>query len=95
MGTKNNPGEFDCYNRAEPDEPRFTLIGRDRLAGHLVSLWSKVRNGDPEAANAVFNDMMLKHSVGYCRNPDVEAASEAMECSIAMFRFREKKQKAL
>ena len=28
MGTKNNPGRFDCYGNAEPDEPIFVLLGR-------------------------------------------------------------------
>lgn len=30
MGTKNNPGEFDCYANAAPDEPMFILLGRDQ-----------------------------------------------------------------
>ena len=25
MGTKNEPGEFDCYAAAEPDEPMFII----------------------------------------------------------------------
>lgn len=29
MGTKNNPGKYDCYAKAEPDEPLFTLRGKD------------------------------------------------------------------
>ncbi|HAW11807.1 MAG TPA: aspartate decarboxylase, partial [Chloroflexi bacterium] len=29
MGTKNNPGKFDCYDDAHPDEPMFVLLGRD------------------------------------------------------------------
>lgn len=32
MGTKNNPGAFDCYANAEPDEPMFVLLGRDKHA---------------------------------------------------------------
>ena len=81
MGTKNNPGKFDCYENAEPDEPMFVLLGRDRLAGHLVSIWSKVRMGDMEAASAVFLDMMHKHAGAYGMEPDVAKAIEAMECS--------------
>ena len=26
MGTKNNPGKFDCYANAKPDEPLFVLL---------------------------------------------------------------------
>jgi hypothetical protein len=43
MGTKTNPGDFDCYARAEPDEPLFTLLGRDPLAGILVMIWAEAR----------------------------------------------------
>jgi hypothetical protein len=43
MGTKNNPGAYDCYANADPDEPMFILLGRDPLAPLLVSLWVKLR----------------------------------------------------
>ncbi len=91
MGTKNNPGKFDCYANASPDEPMFVLLGRDRLASHLVSIWSKIRMGDIEAASTVFLDMLRKHSEIYCMSPDVDKAEEAMNCSLEMFKFRESK----
>jgi len=40
MGTKNKPGNFDCYANAEPDEPMFILLGRDEHAPALVDLWA-------------------------------------------------------
>ena len=40
MGTKNNPGEFDCYTAAEPDEPLFVLRANDELAPNLVRFWA-------------------------------------------------------
>lgn len=43
MGTKNNPGAFDCYANAKPDEPMFVLLGRDPCAPVLVELWSEMR----------------------------------------------------
>lgn len=43
MGTKRNPGVFDCYEAAKPDEPMFILLGRDPMAGILVRLWVKLR----------------------------------------------------
>jgi hypothetical protein len=43
MGTKNNPGQFDCYHNAEPDEPMFVLLARDPLAPMLVELWASLR----------------------------------------------------
>src|SRR5260370_6339640 len=48
MGTKNNPGEFDCYANAEPDEPMFVLLGRDRHAAGLVRLWALLRHREGE-----------------------------------------------
>lgn len=43
MGTKNNPGEFDCYGKLDPDEPYFVLMGRDKAAPALVWLWASLR----------------------------------------------------
>lgn len=43
MGTKNNPGRYDCYANAHPDEPMFVLLGRDRFGGSLVRMWAAVR----------------------------------------------------
>lgn len=45
MGTKSNPGEFDCYANAEPDEPLFVLRAKDPLAPALVRSWVS-RRGD-------------------------------------------------
>jgi hypothetical protein len=43
MGTKNNPGKFDCHAKAEPDEPMFTLLGRDPCAPILIEIWAAMR----------------------------------------------------
>lgn len=43
MGTKNNPGKFDCMSKAEPDEPVFVLLGRDPVAAIVVRLWTELR----------------------------------------------------
>lgn len=43
MGTKNNPGKFDCHALAQPDEPMFVLLGRDRFGASLVRLWAASR----------------------------------------------------
>lgn len=48
MATKNNPGDFDCYEKAEPDEPMFVLLGRDKHAPTLVWLWAVLRELDQE-----------------------------------------------
>ena len=43
MGTKNKPGDYDCYANAEPDEPMFILLARDPLAPLVVSYWATLR----------------------------------------------------
>ena len=43
MGTKNNPGKYDCYENAEPDEPMFVLLARDPHAPLLVRMWAELR----------------------------------------------------
>lgn len=72
MGTKNNPGKFDCYANAEPDEPMFILLGRDKHASRLVWEWAELREADGE---------------------DPTKVAEARECSLAMVRFRQERQK--
>lgn len=53
MGTKNNPGSFDCYKAAEPDEPMFVLLARDRSAACLVNLWATMRRIEGTAPDKV------------------------------------------
>ena len=48
MATKNNPGKFDCYENAKPDEPMFVLLGRDPMAGYLVREWADWREATGE-----------------------------------------------
>lgn len=43
MGTKNKPGDFDCYANAEMDEPMFILLARDGMAPSLVDAWADAR----------------------------------------------------
>lgn len=43
MGTKNEPGKFDCYANAAPDEPMFVLLARDPDAADLVEQWATAR----------------------------------------------------
>jgi hypothetical protein len=46
MGTKNNPGNFDCYHNAMPDEPMFILLARDPNAPDLIERWADGRQCD-------------------------------------------------
>ncbi len=43
MGSKNNPGKFDCIAKAEPDEPMFVLLGRDPAAPLTIAFWIGIR----------------------------------------------------
>lgn len=43
MGTKENPGPFDCYANALPDEPMFILLARDTAAPAAIRAWARVR----------------------------------------------------
>lgn len=49
MGTKNEPGKYDCYSHAHPDEPMFVLLGRDPQAPALVRLWVEKRRAEGES----------------------------------------------
>jgi len=44
MGTKNNPGKFDCYENALPDEPMFILLARDPNFYKHVMKWANDRD---------------------------------------------------
>lgn len=69
MGTKNNPGRFDCYANAEPDEPMFVLLGRDPTASIVVGFWRTLK-------------MAMKQK-GESKSSE-EKLDEARQCSYAM-----------
>lgn len=67
MGTKNNPGEFDCFTSAAPDEPIFVLLGRDKHAPLLVQLWAALRQADgEERAKVVEAQVCATEMAIYC-----------------------------
>lgn len=68
MGTKNNPGKFDCYANAEPDEPMFILLGRDKHAPLLVKLWADLRAMDGEDINKVSEAITCAANMARFRN---------------------------
>ena len=43
MGSKTNPGVYDCYANALPDEPMLVLLARDPYAPFLVEDWANRR----------------------------------------------------
>lgn len=80
MATKENPGKFDCYANAAPDEPLFVLLARDEGAPALVEAWAKER--------------LRQISTGARAPGDAEQCLEAFECAAAMRVWKAKKDGA-
>jgi hypothetical protein len=74
MGTKNEPGAFDCYANALPDEPLFTLLARDPDAPGLVHDWAAKRAAAIRAGRKPASDAAL--------------VDEARACAVKMERWR-------
>lgn len=74
MGTKNNPGKFDCYNNALPDEPMFILLARDPSAPSLIEWWADNRLSAIEQKLRPESDLSL--------------VAEARECARNMRKWR-------
>jgi len=53
MGTKNQPGKFDCYSKLEPDEPHFVIMGRDPSAALVIGIWAMLREAEGKDAEKV------------------------------------------
>jgi hypothetical protein len=93
VGTKERPGKFDCYEKAEPDEPYFTLLARDWSAPYLVKAWEALNRGDVLTA--------IDEMVAASRNTPTEIFSasgqeinsekhmEALNCSESMELWRD------
>lgn len=78
MGTKNNPGSFDCYANAEPDEPMFILLARDKSSPSLVEDWA--------------DDREDKIRRGLKPESDMAMVKEARECARTMRFWRSAKR---
>ena len=52
MGTKANPGKFNCYAKAADDEPIFVLRAKDALAPDVVRYWADRYRLQKELANS-------------------------------------------
>jgi len=93
MSTKNNPGQFDCYAKADPDEPLFALLAKDPIAPYLVQIWKAVRSGDQvEAYRAIYDAILALRRSGRTLLPaGCEKATEAVLCSREMQRWHNDK----
>jgi len=74
MSTKNNPGEFDCYAKALPDEPMFILLARDPDFLTLVKEWALRRKE--------------RIHCGDCPESDRKMVREALDCANAGAHWR-------
>lgn len=54
MSNKMEPSQFDAYQKAETDEPFFTLLARDPIAPSLIEAWAYLRSGQIGAAEIAF-----------------------------------------
>lgn len=66
MGTKNNPGLFDCYANALPDEPMFILLGRDPDFARLVRKWALNRKRDIDCGERPISDYDMANEAMTC-----------------------------
>lgn len=74
MGTKNNPGNFDCYDKADADEPMFVLLARDPKAAKLVRTWAYSRIDTLLEGSKQIGDL----------HRDLNKVKEALACADAM-----------
>lgn len=74
MGTKNQPGAFDCYANAMPDEPMFVLLARDKAAPSLIRTWCTVR--------------LSEMGAGLRSTEELPMIREAQACADAMEAWR-------
>jgi hypothetical protein len=78
MGSKNNPGEFSCYEAAAPDEPMFILLGRDKQAPARVRDWAFMRETAIQRGEKPSSDM--------------EKVREARQCAADMETYRRQRE---
>jgi hypothetical protein len=91
LGSKLNPGRFDCYSRARPDEPMFVLLARDPSAPYIVDQWAKQRLFDiqrgikPESDKAKVNEAIEcaeRMRAWYYDNPDNKDEADGQEDTV-------------
>ena len=86
MSTKNNPGDYDCYAKLDPDEPYFVLRAKDPSAPYLIRIWEKLRRGDWIGAMyslvTAMNDKFIRERVsieGYDKLTEATKVSHRMK----------------
>ena len=84
MGSKINPGPYNCMSAAHRSEPVFTLLGRDELASPLVRLWASIRAGDSDAMRQVASSLPFLMIRFRRKANDAAKAAEALQCADDM-----------
>lgn len=88
MATKNNPGTFDCYGNAAPDEPLFTFRPTCEMSPLFVKLYAHLRAKELSAVYETLNtlvDIALRKSP-----PDPAKIAEAHALAAQMEAWRAK-----
>lgn len=93
MGSKTNPGEFDCYGTALPDEPMFVLLARDEFAPDLVELWAALRAKDYRSAKR--NYKRLRSLADDRAGTRPAKIVEAEKCADDMRAFRTRQEEII
>lgn len=66
MATKEKPGQFDCYEKALPDEPMFILLARDPEFFLFVTEWAKRRALAIDCGEKPESDRTMVHEAVQC-----------------------------
>jgi len=83
MGTKNDPGPYDCHAKAEDDEPLFTLLARDPLGHAIVELWAHLRSHDISSAVFCFG-YLVAQTAKLAFETNTSKIDEAFQCADDM-----------
>jgi hypothetical protein len=68
MGTKLDPGKYDCYEQALPDEPMFVLLARDPSAPSLIEWWADNRESAIDQGLRPEGDRAMVEEARQCVN---------------------------
>lgn len=93
MGTKKEPGAYDCYAKLEEDEPYFLLRGKDPVGPYLVKIWAASRQGKLNVIEDLVRDMARDQDVvSRVSSDDHEKLQEARQCAANMESWRRQKE---
>jgi len=75
MGTKRNPGAYDCYAALDDDEPHFVLRAKDASSPWMVQKWAENRAREIR--------------LGLRPKSDEAKVVEALQCADDMIKWRQ------